>query len=216
MKTSKASVKVKFSSDYALFTRPEGKVERVSYPLMTPSAARGAIEAIFWKPEFHFRIKRISVLNQPQFHSIVRNEIEKKASIGKAFMKNPKDVFSNDMRQLRHSLILKDVAYIVEADIVLDSDSPHSIKKYEAMFNRRLEKGQCFYQPYLGTREFSARFEAPNGDEEPIEWTDELGSMFFDFKYPEKGMMAIPYFFNANIKNGILEVPEYLYKEVLR
>src|SRR5699024_6496830 len=190
--------------------------EPVSYPLMPPSAARGAIDAMLCKPEFHVRIKRISVLNQPQFHSIVRNGIKQKASIRKAVVEDPRDAVSDDMRRRSHSLIVKDVGYVVEADIVLASDSPHSIKKYEAMFNRRLEKGQCFYQPYLGTREFSARFEAPNGDEEPIEWTDELGSMFFDFKYPEKGMMAIPYFFNAHIKNGILEVPEYLYKEVLR
>ncbi len=212
MQTS--TVRVKFSGDFALFTRPEGKVERVSYPCMTPSAARGALDAILWKPEFHYRIRRIKVLKRPQFHSIVRNEIEKKASIGSAFMKNPKDAFTDDMRQLRHSLILKDVSYIVEADMVLAPNSPHVIKKYEAMFQRRLSKGQCFYQPYLGTREFSAKFESPNRDEKAIDWTDTLGSMFFDYQYANKDSVPIPYFFDAKIEKGVMEIPQYLYEEV--
>lgn len=211
-----ARVKVKLSGEYALFTRPEGKVERVSYPVMTPSAARGALESILWKPEFHFRIRNIKVLKKPTFHSILRNEIESKASISSAFMKNPKDIYTDDMRQLRHSLILKNVAYIVSADIVLEPDSKQSIRKYQAMFERRLSKGQCFHRPYLGTREFAAQFEVPSGEEKAIEWTDSLGSMFFDFQYSKQGSMSIPYFFSANIKNGVLEVPDYLYEEVRR
>jgi len=209
-----SNVKVKFSGDYALFARPEGKVERVSYPLMTPSGARGALEAILWKPEFHYRIRSISVLKRPQFYSILRNEVEKKAHITRTFMKNPKDVFADNMRQLRHSLVLRDVSYIVDASIVVESDSPQKIIKYEQMFKRRLSKGQCFYQPYLGAREFSAHFEEPTGDEMPIDWTDSLGSMFFDFKYPEKGSVTIPYFFNAHVEKGVMEVPDYLYEEV--
>lgn len=215
LEVKKALVQAKFSGEYALFTRPEGKVERTSYSIMTPSAARGALESIMWKPEFHFRVRRIIVLKRPKFHSIVRNEVARKASVTSAFMKKPKDIFTDDMRQLRHSLILKDVSYIVEADIVLQ-DSRHSIKKYEAMFNRRLRKGQCFNTPYLGTREFSATFESPTGKEKPINWTDSLGSMFFDFRYPKKGSVTVPYFFNAHVQNGVMEVPDYLYKEVHR
>lgn len=216
MKNYRAKIAVKFSGDYALFTRPESKVERVSYYTMTPSAARGALEAIFWKPAFHYRVRQIKTLKQPQFHSIVRNEIEKKAAINSSFMKKPKDIYTDDMRQLRHSLILKDVSYIVEADIVLKSDSTHLINKYTAMFNRRLSKGQCFQRPYFGAREFSAQFEAPNGTEKPIDWTDPLGSMFFDFHYPTNGSVNIPYFFNPKVKNGVMEVPNYLYEEVHR
>lgn len=216
MQVYTSDVRVKFSGDYALFTRPEGKVERVSYPIMTPSAARGALEAILWKPEFHYRIRSITALKRPQFYSILRNEVANKAHITKPFMEEPTDRFADDMRQLRHSLVLKDVAYIVDATIVLESDTPTDIIKYEEMFKRRLSKGQCFYQPYLGTREFSARFEEPSGKEEGINWTDSLGSMFFDFKYPEKGSVTIPYFYQAQIKNGVMKVPDYLYEEVCR
>lgn len=211
-----ANIKVKFFGDYALFTRPEGKVERVSYPIMTPSAARGALEAILWKPEFHYRIRSITALKKPKFYSIVRNEVAQKANISKKFMEKPENKYTGDMRQLRHSLVLKDVAYLVEATIVVQSDSPKGIIKYEQMFKRRLVKGQCFYQPYLGTREFSASFKGVTGDEKPIDWTDSLGTMFFDFKYSEKGSVTIPYFFTAQVEQGVMEIPNYLYEEVLR
>lgn len=216
MRLYTSNVRVKFSGDYALFTRPEGKVERVSYPLMTPSAARGALESIFWKPEFHYRIRSITVLKKPQLYSVLRNEVANKAHITKRFMEDPDNRFADDMRQLRHALVLRDVAYIVDATIVVESDTPKEIIKYEQMFKRRLAKGQCFYQPYLGTREFSARFEEPTGDEVGIDWTDSLGSMFFDFKYPAKGSVTIPYFFNAHVEDGVMEVPNYLYEEVHR
>lgn len=219
MRGDRARIAVKFSGEFALFTRPEGKVERVSYPIITPSAARGALEAIMWRPEILFDVRRIQVLNKPQFHSIIRNEVDSKASISTAFMKKPRDVFTDDMRQLRHSLILKDVSYIVEADIVLQPECEYPVKKYEAMFNRRLAKGQCFYQPYLGTREFSAQFDVPDGTEKPINWTDSLGTIFYDFRYPGKkanSNSSIPYFFSAQIKSGIMDVPEYLFKEVNR
>lgn len=216
LRTYTAKVKAKFSGDFALFTRPEGKVERTSYPIMTPSAARGALEAILWKPEFHYRIRRIIVLKKPVFHSILRNEVARKANISPRFMKKPESTYTDDMRQLRHALILKDVSYIVEADIVLEADSSQKITKYESMFNRRLSKGQCFHRPYLGTREFSAQFEMPTGEERFIDWTDSLGTMFFDFRYPEKGSVTIPYFFNAHVNNGVMEVPDYLYEEVHR
>ncbi len=213
MKGRSATVRVKIYGDYALFTRPEGKVERVSYPIINPSAARGVLEAVLWKPEITYRIRQIAALKQPQFYSIVRNEVSKKASINKTFMESPQDVFTDDMRQLRHSLVLKDVTYMIEADIVLQSDTRDPVQKYEAMFNRRVSKGQCFHRPYLGTREFAAHFGEIDGTERPIEWTDSLGSMFFDYRY-SKGGQAIPYFFQADIERGIMMVPDYLYEEV--
>lgn len=210
------TIRVKVFGDFALFTRPEGKVERVSYPIMTPSAARGVLEGIFWKPEFVYKVRNIVALKPPQFHSIVRNEVSKKASINNKMMAAPQNVFTDDMRQLRHALVLKDVAYLIEADIVLQPDTKDSIKKYEAIFNRRVAKGQCFHRPYLGTREFSAHFEMVDGTERPIDWTESIGQMFFDFRYPENGGMTIPYFFQAEVKKGIMEIPNYLYEEVYR
>lgn len=210
------TVRVKVFGDFALFTRPEGKVERVSYPMMTPSAARGVLEAILWKPEFKYKVRKIAALKEPKFHSIVRNEVSKKASINKKIMMSISGVFTDDMRQLRHALVLKEVAYIIEADIFLKPDTKDRVEKYEAIFNRRVSKGQCFHRPYLGTREFSAHFEAVDGTERPVDWTDSIGPMFFDFRYPEKGSMTIPYFFQADVKKGVMEVPDYLYEEVYR
>lgn len=211
-----AKVRVKVWGDGALFTRPEAKVERVSYPIMTPSAARGVLESIFWKPEFYYRIKAITALKPPKFHAIVRNEVQKKATINKKFMKQPQDEFAEEMRQLRHSLYLKDVAYLIEAEIVLLPATSHPIEKYESMFMRRVTKGQCFARPYLGTREFSAQFGPVDGNETLIDWTDELGPMFFDYRYPKEGTVVIPYFFNAHVKKGCLQIPDYLDKGVNR
>ncbi len=216
MGTYTATVQVKLSGDFAFFIRAERKIVRTSYPIMTPSVARGALKSILWKPDFHYRIKRITVLKNPVFHSILRNEIVQKANSNTNFMTKPKDKFSDDMRQLKHLLVLKDVSYIVDADIALEAESSQSIIKYESMFNRRLSKGQCFQHPYLGTREFSAQFEMPTGEEVAIDWTDSLGTMLFDVRYPIKGAVTIPYFFNAHINNGVMEIPDYLYEEMRR
>lgn len=213
---SRTTVCAKFWGEYALFTRPEGKVERVTYPVMTPSAARGLLESLLWKPEIKYEIRSIAILNKPEFHSIVRNEVEQKANIQKGFMNQPKDVFTDDSRQLRHSLILRNPSYLVEADIVLQPNANDPIEKYEAMFTRRLRKGQCFHRPYFGTREFSAHFGTPDKDDRPIVWTDSLGTMFFDFRYASNGSMMIPYFFDAVVENGVLTVPTHLYEEVNR
>lgn len=207
---------IKVTGDFALFTRPEAKVERVSYPVITPSAARGILEAILWKPEMRWQVLQIEVLKEPKFHSIVRNEVATKATINKRTMEKPKDYYADDDRQLRHSLMLKDVAYIIKAQVHLQPDAKGPIEKYRAMFQRRLEKGQCFYRPYLGTRECAAQFGVPTDEDIPVDWTDSLGPMFFDFRYPQKGSVTIPYFFNAEIKHGVMKVPEYLYKEVNR
>lgn len=211
-----SKVRMKVWGDAALFTRPEGKVERVSYPIMTPSAARGILEAVLWKPEFKYKIRSITALKPPKFQSIIRNEVDSKASINKKFMSEPENRYVDDMRQLRHSLYLTDVAYIIEAEIHLLPTTEHPIEKYESMFQRRVQKGQCFARPYLGTREFSAHFGPVTGEEEPIDWTENLGPMFFDYRYPQKSGMTVPYFFEASVEKGTLTVPQHLYEEVYR
>lgn len=213
-RTSK--VRLKVWGDGALFTRPEGKVERVSYPIMTPSAARGILEAVFWKPEFKYRVHAISVLKKPRFQSIVRNEVKNKAPIPRSSIKFSGSVFVDDMRQLRHSLYLKEVAYIIEAEIVLLPNTKHPIEKYESMFNRRVKKGQCFSRPYLGTREFSAHFTSVTGEEQPISWTEQLGRMFFDYRYKVEKSVIRPHFFNARVEKGTMRIPQQLYEEVYK
>lgn len=210
------SLTMKVTGDLALFTRPEGKVERVSYPVITPSAARGVLESILWKPEIRWEVQRIKILRDPKYYSIVRNEVATKATVNKRTMENPKDYYADDDRQLRHSLMLKDVAYVIEAQIHLRQGEKGPVEKYRAMFRRRVEKGQCFHRPYLGTRECSAQFSVPTEKDVPIDWTDELGPMFFDFRYPKKGSVTIPYFFNAKVRDGVMDIPTYLYEEVNR
>lgn len=214
LRRSKVSVKV--FGNGALFVRPESKVERVSYPIITPSAARGILEAIFWKPEFKYQITKIKALEWPEFTSIVRNETSSKAVINKVFMNNPINKYIEDTRQLRHSLFLKKVAYIIEAEIILLEETADPIKKYEVMFNRRVTKGQCFARPYFGTREFSCHFGCVEGNEEIIDWTEEVGPMFFDYFYSKNKEITDPHYFNANIVKGEMTIPQYLYREVYK
>lgn len=208
-------LRMKVNGDYACFTRPESKVERVSYPVMTASAARGVLESIFWKPEFKWEVLAIQVLKEPQFISLVRNEVAAKASITKTTMAAPTNYYANDHRQMRHTLMLKDVSYIIEARIHLEPGANGPIEKYHAMFLRRLKKGQCFQRPYLGARECAADFTVPLEEDKPVKRTEALGPMFYDFHYSDKGG-AIPYFFQAEMNDGILRFPSYLFEEVNR
>lgn len=215
-------VRVKVWGDYALFSRPEFKVERVSYPVITPSAARGVLEAIFWKPEFRYQITRIGILKPGRQTSILRNEI------GSRQGKNP--IIVERDRQQRTSLLLKDVAYIIEADIHLRPHATDPIYKYTDQFRRRVERGQYHHTPYLGTREFAAFF-GPAGDETPPPLDLDIGTMLFDvafvadkkrkeltFKRPGKEKPIPGYaqalFFHARIANGWLDVPQDLYREL--
>ncbi|MFX3629261.1 MAG: type I-C CRISPR-associated protein Cas5c [Ectobacillus sp.] len=210
-----ASLKVKVWGDLALFTRPEAKAERVSYPVITPSAARGVLEAIFWKPEFKYHIKKIHVLKPIQYYSILRNEVA--SIVPSNVMSSKKDFLADDDRQQRHSIMLRDVAYIIEADMELMEHATDNIAKYRDMFRRRVAKGQCFQRPYFGTRECAVHFAEPEQSDRAIHWTEELGPMLFDVKFPKdsaKNAQAIPYFFEAKLENGVLHVPDYLYKEV--
>ena len=148
----KEIIRLKVTGEFACFTRPDLKVERMSYPCMTPSAARGILEAILWKPEFQWYVRRIIVLKDIQFASIKRNEISKK--------QNPKGepIEITENRVQRNSIILKDVGYIIEASVFVDEDlinktkgngHPVTVKKYREMFERRVKKGQCWHQPCL-------------------------------------------------------------------
>lgn len=207
----KEMIRLKVTGDFACFTRPDLKVERMSYPCMTPSAARGILEAILWKPEFQWYVRRIIVLMPIQFVSIKRNEISKK--------QNPKGepIEITENRVQRNSIVLKDVGYIIEASVFVDekyiektkgSEHPITVKKYRTMFERRVKKGQCWHQPCLGTREFAADFSIPGEQDQPLDITYPVGSMFYDMFYDEKGKITPLFFYDVAIVNGILECPE--------
>lgn len=199
----KEVVRIIVKGDFACFTRPDLKVERMTYPCMTPSAARGILDCILWKPEFQWYVRRILVLNPVRFISIKRNEINAKQG------RNP--IVIENKRAQRNSVVLKDVAYIIEASVyqnpVSDKNPPI---KYVEMFKRRVKKGQCWRRPYLGTREFSAEFAEPNGVEKAISETIPIGSMLFDMFYDKDGKPEPVFFYDVIIKDGILdcEVPE--------
>jgi CRISPR-associated protein Cas5d len=226
-------LQVKVKGDFALFTRPEFSAERVSYDVMTPSAARGVLEAIFWKPEFSWRVHAIHVLQPIRHFSILRNECNTVISdrTAKNWQKTGMgSYYVDEDRSQRHSLCLRNVEYLIQAEIVL---KPHeqNLAKYRDQFRRRVEKGQCHHQPYLGTREFSAFFSPPNGDEKAGDINDDLGLMLFDVEITEDetGNLAYishnsqgirlangkarPKFFHAQLKEGVLQVPTRLYEQ---
>ncbi len=193
---------VKVWGDHACFTRPEMKVERVSYPVMTPSAARGALEAIFWKPEFVWRIKEIHILNPIKTFSIMRNEVNTRMS------PRVDGICITDNRAQRHTLGLRDVAYLIYADIELRPDVTDDIAKYRDQFRRRVQKGQCYHNPYLGFREFAAAFSETDGNEIPITLSENLGNMLLDIEHCSDGK-RVPHYFEAEIIDGIMKVPTY-------
>ena len=199
-------VQVKVWGDFACFTRPEMKVERVSYPVMTPSAARGILEAIFWKPEFTWRVVQIDVLNPIRYYSIVRNEVSSRMST-RAAASQGGHYFAEEDRAQRHTLALRDVAYIIHAQVEVKDGVDEDAAKFRDQFRRRVKRGQYYHHPYLGTREFSADFEEPDGSEKPIDYTDDLGKMLLDIDYESDGSgRGNPIFFHARIKTGSLEV----------
>ena len=207
-------LRAKVWGEHACFTRPEMKVERVSYEVMTPSAARGILEAIYWKPEVEWRVRQIAVLRPIRHASFLRNEVNTTASPGRlkgAFERGEDPAYyADDDRTQRHTLALRDVAYLIDADLV-PRDGSHPAK-HRDIFRRRVSRGQCFHRPYLGCREFAALFSEPDGSERPIDRTDALGRMLFDLRY-EPGR-AVPLFFNAALEGGVLHVPDALYSRL--
>lgn len=209
-------VKIKVWGDYACFTRPEMKVERVSYDVMTPSAARAVLEAIYWKPSIRWVIDRIHVLAPICFMNIRRNEVANimpfKNVLGA--MQGRKDspvLFIEDSRQQRAALVLRDVCYGIEAHFEYAGAEDASDGKHLDMFNRRARSGQCFNQPYLGCREFSANFELVDSfPAAPFTGEQDLGWMLHDIDF--KNDMQ-PRFFRARMVNGVIDVPAFPWKE---
>ena len=206
-------IKLKVWSDYACFTRPEMKVERVSYDVMTPSAARGILEAIYWKPAIVWVVNRIHVLNPIRFDNIRRNELAGKLPVGtiKKAMNDsfsPVEIFIENNRQQRAAMVLRDVSYVIEAHFEFTSSEDNNAAKHKEIFDRRARKGQCFHHPYLGCREFPANFELVEDDIPKSELAGErdLGWMLHDMDF-ENNMEAK--FFRAEMRNGIIEVPPF-------
>jgi CRISPR-associated protein Cas5d len=206
--------RVRVRGEYACFTRPEFKTERVSYEVITPSAARGVLEAVLWKPAIRWHIRRILLLARPRFVQFKRNEVTSRASVGVAqkVMRSghSHDYYADDDRAQRNTLALRDVDYAIEAEFRMTErrgpeDNPN---KFDDMFRRRLEKGQLHMQPYLGCREFTARVEAYDGTPPPLEnETRDLGLMLHDLRYSAAGNQ--PVFFEARLERGAIEVPEW-------
>src|SRR5579885_1348686 len=148
-------IEVRVWGDLACFTRPEMKVERVSYEVMTPSAARGLLESVFWKPEFQWRIREIRVLRPIRFFSLVRNEVNNVAVISTArkWEREGGGYFAEEDRAQRHTLALRDVGYVIAADVAVRPSVDEDAAKYRDQFRRRAERGQWFSMPYLGCRE---------------------------------------------------------------
>jgi CRISPR-associated protein Cas5d len=207
-------LEVKAWGEIACFTRPEMKAERVSYPVMTPSGARGLLEAIFWKPEFAWHVREIWVLKPIRHYSILRNEVNSKATVSTAqgWEASGGGYFAEEDRAQRHTLALRDVAYLVKADIVLREHATDDVAKYRDQFRRRAARGQCYHRPYLGCREFAAEFAEPDGTEKPIDVSDDLGRMLFDLDYdPDHSGRGKPRFFLARLASGVLRIPPELY-----
>lgn len=207
---SPPAIKLKVWGDYACFTRPEMKVERVSYDVMTPSAARGVLEAIYWKPQIRWVIDQIHVLSPIRFTNLRRNEVASKIPVGnvRKAMKgdtSPLGVYVEEDRQQRAAMILRDVAYVIVAHFDL-LDPAETQQKHFEMFKRRATKGQYFHHPYFGCREFPADFEWIDGEipESPLDGQKDLGFMLHDLDYADN---MSPRFFRAVMNNGIIEVP---------
>jgi CRISPR-associated protein Cas5d len=222
--------------ELACFSRPETKVERLSYPVITPSAARGVFEAIYAKPpEFRWQVVRIEVLRPPAYIALRRNEVKEKVNVHAVFdwmagKRAPEPLFADGDRDLtgtdekgrtqRQTMALKDVRYRLAAEIRPWPGHEASQTAFEAQFRRRAERGKCFYQPYLGCREFPAYF-ALAGEGEPAVALDlDLGFMLYDvFDLSRRGSAesrpAVS-LFEAKLRGGILEVPEYDSSEVVK
>lgn len=216
------SISVEVWGDYALFSRPEMKTERVSYDVMTPSAARGLLESVFWHPGLKWVVDRIHVCAPIRFTNIRRNEVKDTISArkmqtlmekgGEAYLATPESI------QQRAAMVLRDVHYVIDAhfDMTMRASPTDNPGKFQEMMRRRAEKGQCYHQPYFGTREFPVRFrpctQLPPCPEELMGEKD-LGWMLLDMDYSDKENIT-PRFFRAVLRDGVLEVPPMYSEEV--
>lgn len=209
-------IKVEVWGEYALFTRPEMKVERVSYDVITPSAARGLIESIYWKPAIKWIIDKIYVCNPIEFTNIRRNEVSTKllASNAKAAMSGTaeiKPIYTSEDIQQRASLLLKNVRYIIEAHFILTDKAYESdtVEKHYNIVLRRLRKGQCYHQPCFGTREFPANFGLFEGNPEDVSIKEsrDLGYMLYDTDYSNPDNIEHR-FFRAKLIDGVINLAD--------
>jgi CRISPR-associated protein Cas5d len=199
---------------YACFTRPEMKVERVSYDVMTPSAARSIFESILWKPQMRWRVLRIEVLKPVRWINLRRNEVSAVISTSNVRQamnagRGALGMYIEEERQQRAGYFLRDVAYRVQAQLSLVPGCNDPLIKYTEMFVRRASKGQCVNQPYLGCREFAADVRLVTQDSpqvQPIEDTRDLGWMLHDLDFTNVSDPQ-PRFFNAKMNAGVVEVP---------
>src|SRR5574340_429529 len=213
------------TGDFACFTRPEMKVERVSYDVITPSAARAVFEAILWKPAIRWRVTKIEVLKPIRWISLRRNEVGAVVSVSNvksAMNKGVGDlaiyVDDSSVRQQRAGLFLRDVAYRLHAalEILPEAGANNPPAKFWEMFERRAAKGQCINQPYLGCREFAAAFRLitdPTQEPAPIAETRDLGFMLHDLDF-SKPADPQPRFFRAKLKDGVVQIPTWDSEEV--
>lgn len=217
------SVRLEVWGDYACFTRPEMKVERVSYDVMTPSAARGILEAIFWHPGMKYVIDRIHVLSPIAFANIRRNEVKSKVSASAVYEHmtgGGKDLYLNTSEdiQQRAAMVLQNVRYVIDAHFELVPDkmgAGDNVGKFSEMLKRRIEKGQCYHRPYFGCREFPVQFQMWEEKDIPTAYPNEtrdLGFMLFDMDYRDPQNIR-PMFFRAKLENGVLDLRNV---EVLR
>lgn len=225
------SIKLEVWGDYACFSRPELKVERYSYDVMTPSAAVGLLQAVFWHPGLYYVIDRIYVLNPIRFTSVRRNEVKSvlsgssvKTAIKKCDLTN---LYLNTKEEIvqRSATVLQDVHYVIEAhfDMGPEANETDNPGKFQEILTRRARKGQCFHTPYLGTREFPARFQLWEGGVPVTAYENQekdLGIMLHHMEYTPRKLSdgsvvydAEPLFFRAALKNGVLNLTE---SEVLR
>ena len=211
-------VKVRVWGNYALVSRPEMKVERCSYDVMTPSAARGILEAVYWHPGMRWVIDKIHVVNPVRFTSVRRNEVKSKILAGNVLQayngkKDPRSLYISTKAEIvqRASLLLRDVEYVIEAHFEMteqanETDNPG---KFKDIIMRRLRRGECFHMPYFGCREFPANFCLCEEGEIRTAYDDveekDLGFMLFDMDYSDRNNIQ-PMFFRAVMKRGVLDL----------
>jgi len=207
------SVRVRVSGEFACFTRPEAKVERFSYPVMTPSAARNILDAICWRPQMRWIVTSITVLKPIRLMSVLRNEVQSKVS-PVAIKKWMRDASTFEPLVAgagngtdgtpRNTTLLRNVAYWIDAyPHVFDATGDNTPVKYVEMMRRRVEKGQSFQRPYLGCREFAAEFGPPHEEDRPEILNMEIGRMLYDIAFLADGNRAA--FFEARLENGVME-----------
>jgi CRISPR-associated protein Cas5d len=212
MKTPEFHLRIR--GGMACFTRPEFSTERLSYELMTPSAARGVMEAVLWKPAIRWEVTSIALLKPVQWIEFRRNEVNSRVSTQNALRASRggeplPEFFSDEDRAQRNTLALKDVDYGVTAHFVMTSRAGErdNVKKFEECFRRRMEKGQQHYQPYLGCREFPATIELWDGTPAPLATeTRELGWMLHDIDFGPQNQAR---FFPARLEQGVMRIPEW-------